>query len=175
MQKWKCHKIVEAFKIESTCTHPIEGSVEVKGAGFVFHATSVWANKHNPLVGGYYVRYEDGYESYSPAEAFESGYTAHVTEDEIVGGQADLHSYRNTFGWAIERLRDGQAARRKGWNGKGIFIVLQVPDDHSKMSKPYIYIDTTGLESDNPDAPRCRVPWLASQTDMLAMDWEMVA
>lgn len=48
-----------------------------------------------------------------------------------------------------------------------------VPDEHSKMTSPYIYIDTTGLRSNNPDAPRSCVPWLASQTDMLAEDWEI--
>lgn len=31
--------------------------------------------KHKPKVGGYYVVYEDGYKSWSPAEAFETGYT----------------------------------------------------------------------------------------------------
>lgn len=31
--------------------------------------------KHQPQVGGYFVRYEGGYDSYSPAEVFESGYT----------------------------------------------------------------------------------------------------
>ena len=41
------------------------------------------------------------------------------------------------------------------------------------MTSPYIYIDTTGLRSNNPDAPRSCVPWLASQTDMLAEDWEI--
>ena len=60
---------------------------------------------------------------------------------------------------------------RKGWNGKGIYIQLQVPDEHSKMTMPYIYMVTENLKSDNPDAPRGRVPWLASQTDMLATDW----
>ena len=42
------------------------------------------------------------------------------------------------------------------------------------MTLPYIYIVTNGLVSDNPDAPRGVVPWLASQTDMLATDWEVV-
>lgn len=41
------------------------------------------------------------------------------------------------------------------------------------MTSPYIYIDTTGLRSNNSDAPRSCVPWLASQTDMLAEDWEI--
>ena len=75
------------------------------------------------------------------------------------------------FGDAIRSMKDGARCARAGWNGKGIFIELQVPDAHSKMTHPYIYINTTGLQTDNPDAPKSLVPWLASQTDMLAEDW----
>jgi hypothetical protein len=78
------------------------------------------------------------------------------------------------FGQALEDLKIGAKVARKGWNGKGIFIELQVPDEHSKMTHPYIFIDTTGLQTENPDAPKSRVPWLASQTDMLAEDWVIV-
>ena len=78
------------------------------------------------------------------------------------------------FGQALEDLKIGAKVARMGWNGKGIFIELQVPDEHSKMTSPYIFIDTTGLETENPDAPKSRVPWLASQTDMLAEDWVIV-
>lgn len=77
------------------------------------------------------------------------------------------------FGWALDKMRHGFAVRRRGWNGKGIFIKMQVPDEHSKMTNPYIYIDTTGPLPDNAIAPRNCVPWLASQTDMLAEDWEV--
>ena len=77
------------------------------------------------------------------------------------------------FGWALGMMRHGRKVRRRGWNGEGIFIQLQLPDKHNKMTSPYIYIDTTGLQSDNADAPRSCVPWLASQTDMLAKDWEL--
>jgi hypothetical protein len=42
------------------------------------------------------------------------------------------------------------------------------------MTQPYIYIVTTGLVTDNKDAPKGIVPWLASQTDMLAEDWNIV-
>ena len=59
---------------------------------------------------------------------------------------------------------------RRGWNGKGIYIQLQVPDKYSMMTLPYIYMVTDNLKSDNPDAPRGRVPWLASQTDILTDD-----
>ena len=78
------------------------------------------------------------------------------------------------FGLALEELKKGNKVARKGWNGKGIFIELQRPTEKSKMTHPYIYIDTTGLQTDNKFAPRDLVPWLASQTDMLAEDWQVV-
>ncbi len=74
-----------------------------------------------------------------------------------------------TFGQAIEYLELGNEVFREGWNGKGIFIKLQVPDKNSFMTEPYIYIDTMGLENDN---AKMRIPWLASQSDMLAVDWQ---
>ena len=43
-----------------------------------------------------------------------------------------------------------------------MYIQLQVPDKHSKMTLPYIYMKT--VQGD-------LVPWIASQTDMLADDW----
>jgi hypothetical protein len=79
-----------------------------------------------------------------------------------------------TFGECIQALKQGLKLARKGWNGKGIFIELQVPDAYSKMSHPYIFINTTGLQTDNLDAPKNRVPWAPSQTDMLSEDWMVV-
>ena len=78
------------------------------------------------------------------------------------------------FGEALEQLKYGHKMARKGWNGNGIFIKLQLPRLDSKMTSPYIYIDTTGLETDNPDAPTGLVPWTPSQTDLLATDWTPV-
>ena len=69
------------------------------------------------------------------------------------------------FGYALRALRSGARLTRRGWNGPGQFVELQVPDEHSKMSLPYIFITT--VQGD-------RVPWLASQTDLLAEDWEVV-
>lgn len=75
------------------------------------------------------------------------------------------------FGKALKLLKEGKKIKRKGWNGVGIFITLQVPDKHSKMTQPYIYIDTLGLQTTNQNAPKGRVPWFPSQTDLLAEDW----
>lgn len=66
------------------------------------------------------------------------------------------------FGQAIEELKKGNCVARQGWNGKGMWLALQRPDAHSKMSLPYIYMKT---------ADDKLVPWLASQTDMLSEDW----
>ena len=79
-----------------------------------------------------------------------------------------------TFGKAIKVLKDGLRCARKGWNGKGIYIALQIPDERSKMTAPYIYINTTQLKTDNKHAPTVIVPWIPSQTDILADDWYLV-
>ena len=68
------------------------------------------------------------------------------------------------IGWAVYKLEHGYRVRRRGWNGKGMHLELQVPDAHSKMTLPYVYMFT---------ADRNLVPWLCSQTDLLAKDWEL--
>jgi len=47
--------------------------------------TGTYISKHQPVAGGYYVVYKDGYESFSPAEAFEDGYTPCPTDCSWVG------------------------------------------------------------------------------------------
>ena len=75
------------------------------------------------------------------------------------------------FGNAIIALKKGKSLYRKGWNGKGICIRMMKASDSKDMTQDYIYIDTTDLKTNNRDAPKSRVPWLASQTDILANDW----
>lgn len=74
------------------------------------------------------------------------------------------------FGDALEALKAGNAVQRNGWNGKGLWLELQVPDEFSKMTLPYIYMC---YPADASNTPGARVPWLASQTDMLAEDWRL--
>jgi hypothetical protein len=70
-----------------------------------------------------------------------------------------------SFGWALKQLWNGNKVQRFGWNGKGMWLSLQRPDKHSKMTLPYIYMST---------AQGDLVPWLASQTDILSFDWQVV-
>lgn len=76
------------------------------------------------------------------------------------------------FGTALKLLKDGHRVARSGWNGKGMWLLLQVPDEHSKMTHPYIYIEYPVGHVAYPQGSR--VPWLASQTDALADDWCIV-
>ena len=66
------------------------------------------------------------------------------------------------FGKALIALKERRQIAREGWNGKGMYLELQVPDSGSKMTLPYIYMKTTDGNL---------VPWLASQTDLLSSDW----
>lgn len=75
------------------------------------------------------------------------------------------------FGDALVVLKSGGKVARTGWNGAGLWLELQVPDAHSKMTLPYIYIN---YPQDAKSTPGARVPWLASQTDMLTEDWNVV-
>lgn len=69
------------------------------------------------------------------------------------------------IGEAVSALREGCKVSRAGWNGKGMWLELQVPDEHSKMTLPYVYMRT---------AQGDLVPWMCSQTDLLASDWGIV-
>lgn len=69
------------------------------------------------------------------------------------------------FGKTLDYLKDGLKMTRIGWNGNGMYIALQKPDENSKMRRPYIYIKIVTGEL---------VPWVASHGDLLADDWAIV-
>jgi len=67
-----------------------------------------------------------------------------------------------SIGWAVKQMWNGKHVTRPAWNGKGMWLAIQIPDSHSKMTQPYVYMKTADDQF---------VPWLASQTDLLANDW----
>jgi len=111
---------------------------------------------------GYHLVYADGYESWCPKTAFEK-----------VSREINCM----TFGQAIEALKMGKRCARKGWNGKEQYIELAThvsymdPDNkihnvnHSQMgNKAIAFVGTSGIQ----------LGWLASQSDMLSEDWQLV-
>lgn len=154
MKTYRCHKVVQAAKVAEV--RPINFGCDGE---LVLDDGSVvgWPDGKTPanVVGGYYVLYEDGYTSWSPAAAFEDGYAE--IEAEPASGN---------FGKALEWLKSGKRVARTGWNGKGLWLEY-IPQ--SRVDLPYIRMSypvnsIAYLEG-------ARVPWLASQTDMLADDW----
>lgn len=106
-----------------------------------------------------------GYVSWSPADVFAKAYRG-----------ADAM----TFGMAVEALKIGMKVARAGWNGKGMFLFL-VPGSTFNVNRPPllgIYPEGTEINYcphiDMRTADGKIVPWLASQTDVLAEDWAVV-
>ena len=193
---------------------------------------------------GYHVKYQDGYESWSPKEAFESAY--HIADTvfdrmlieigELTDRLGKLHNFtlnekfnelddvtramlsaqikimqdyyhilnmrynkmeggndrccNLSFGTAIAMLWAGFAIRREGWNGKGLFVVKQIPahitdevipnmqslpqsakDLIMKGRKSIDYRNQCLIYNENTG---CADSWVPSVSDMFAEDWEMV-
>lgn len=97
-----------------------------------------------------------GYISWSPADVFAKAYR------EL----SDL-----SFGQALEAVKMGYKVQRKGWNGSGLWLELEQPKEGSKMTLPYLYLNYPESSINTPGA---KVPWLASQTDMLTDDWRII-
>ena len=88
--------------------------------------------------------------------------------------------YGTSFGSALSMLKAGKKVARKGWNGKGMFIFL-VPGSKFKVNRAPllgIYEEGTEIEYqphiDMKTADNTVVPWLASQSDILAEDYYVV-
>lgn len=120
------------------------------------------AGGHKTGDPGYRVRYPDGYESWSPAAAFEEAYRP-----------TDAMS----FGLAIEAAKKGCKISRRGWNGKNQYVELAtaisyqnasgtvVNADHNAIGNQALaFVGTSGVQ----------IGWLASQADMLADDWKIL-
>lgn len=111
---------------------------------------------------GYGVIYEDGYTSWSPKAVFEEAYRAIEREGQAL-----------TFGDALHMLKLRMRVCRAGWNGKGVWLDLVSADEYeveSYRSRGADVLPWIGMKT----ADGKFVPWLASQTDMLANDWMVV-
>ena len=119
---------------------------------------------------GYLVEYVDGgqantpdfkgYVSWSPKDVFERAY-------KPTDGM--------TFGSALEALKRGSKVARKGWNGKGMWLTYipaggEVSEVSFGATQAFPILPWVGMKT----ADDKFVPWLASQTDLLSEDWEIL-
>lgn len=77
MPKYQCYKQVWALKIKKILQDEANrwNIVPTDDGYDSFVVSEEFMQKHKPEAGGYYVVYSDGYESFSPADTFESGYS----------------------------------------------------------------------------------------------------
>lgn len=177
MKQYQSHKVVRAGKIDGPPFYseeragyriPIEADVDYLISVNIYDRIRSMAGGGG-LEGGYLVEYADGYVSWSPAKAFEDGYTpADYTE---------LPTDRLNFGQVIEGLKRGRRYERVNWNGRGMFIYLVDGSNFTVNRAPLLGIYPEGTEIvyrphiDMRTADGECVPWFASQSDMLAEDW----
>lgn len=149
-------------------TKIIEAVPAIRKGGNVYELTQPIPKSMDPEEEGYKVRYQDGYESFSPKAVFEAAYRP-------IDGM--------NFGLAVEAAKQGKKITRRGWNGKGMWVIYRsgypkgipcnkntadavgIPEGTLFKVRPYLQMkcadDTFQM-------------WLASQSDILAEDWEIV-
>lgn len=101
--KYKCHKEVGGLKIKAIGYH--EGTIVLIPENEQYEyikVSSEYMEKHKPKIGGYYVRYEDGYESYSPSDVFEDGYTLIDDLGELTYEERIEWFYKNYYETGME-------------------------------------------------------------------------
>lgn len=74
------------------------------------------------------------------------------------------------FSQALIALKEGKHVRNTSWNGQGMYLALQRPDEHSKMGQPYIYI---AMPIGHQSYSGKLVPWTPSQLDLMSVGWEI--
>lgn len=149
-------------------TKIIEAAPAIRMGGKVYDANELIPRSMELVEDGYRVRYPDGYESWSPKAVFEEAYRP-------IDGM--------NFGLAIEAAKKGKKITRRGWNGKGMWVICRsgypdgipcnkntadavgIPEGTLFKVRPYLQMkcvdDTFQM-------------WLASQSDILADDWMIV-
>lgn len=139
----------------------------------------------NPTDDGYLVEYMDG----GPANTKEyTGYVSWSPKDVADRNYRPINGL--TFGLAIEAAKLGKKIARKGWNGKGMWVVLMPALNLPPFScqEPGAKVNDRTAKHIGPDTPLDSQPyfamwnaqgkwqpgWTATQSDMLAEDWEVV-
>lgn len=150
--------------------HQVEAEPMTRGDYNKKRGWEIPANE-NPADEGYLVTYPDGYVSWCPKAQFEA---------------AGRPCEGMTFGMAIEAMKRGKKVARKGWNGKGMYLwLLPAAEVKKEWCRDERLIEVMANFGENvvqclgsirmlTADKKVLTGWLASQTDMLAEDWEIV-
>ena len=112
------------------------------------------------------------------SKIFEDEDNVSLTKGKHMANENEIHD----FGWAIRQLKEGKKVQRKGWNSKGMFIMLQLGStvtgsDMRNIPAKEFYGDREVVIHSHIDMKAANdtyvVGWNASQTDMLAEDWQL--
>lgn len=150
----------------------VEAEQMTRGDYNKFRGWMIPANE-NPADAGYKVTHPDGYVSWCPKAQFEA---------------ACRPCDGMTFGMAIEEMKRGKKVARRGWNGKGMWLCVPLCDGPKEIPATGIWGKPNAEYAEQNGGTVKVMPyvtmktadgaivmgWLASQTDMLAEDWEIV-
>ncbi|MFI7812997.1 DUF2829 domain-containing protein [Citrobacter werkmanii] len=157
--QYQCHEVRQAIEVSEVFTTD-DNRVVIISTDPKHDPITVsdeFVLKYNPKPGGVVICHDGGDLSY---------------ECEFVFMKNHHELAHLSFGGALAVMRHGGKVRRSGWNGSGLWLELQKPDDNSKMTLPYIYLNYPDNAKTTPGA---RVPWSPTQTDVLATDWEIIS
>jgi hypothetical protein len=164
LPKWKCHKVVEAARIALIGTATPGGSrivplilVLPDGSSVEQQVTADYIAKHKPEAGGYFVRYDDSYASYSPAGAFESGYRLDIG-DKLVAKEERKMFYVLTE--ALGRLDDDRVGSVMVYIGKepgdGRIALRADSQEYAELATENVMLDIA-LKGKNSENARLRL------------------
>lgn len=126
----------------------VQAEPAIKKDGKVYGDSDPIPKNMAPILDGYRVTYPDGYVSWSPKDTFEEAYRP---IDSL------------NFGLAFEAVKKGKGMRLPSWQ-PDVVIRCQYPDAHSKMTAPYLYVESRFG----------RVPWKETMIELFSDKWQVV-
>ena len=86
------------------------------------------------------------------------------------GAHGEAPDYAHGIGWAVKCMQNGHRVRRAGWNGKGMWLAHLPAGDFLATDMPNARMQAFVVMKTTDETV---VPWLCSQSDLLATDWEL--
>lgn len=144
MKLWQSHRQVAAGKIESVEQDQTTGGVRLNlEGGSSAGVTQDWITRHAPHIGGYFVQYVDGYQSFCPATAFERDHSEADDKGALPAASPGLPvaGYRPQDQSAIDRVNGFKADEER------ILRKLDAMQGDAGVDQRWLAIGRTGLES----------------------------